>query len=202
MARKTKEDAEETRKDILSAALTLFYEQGFTKTKLTDIADSLGLTKGAIYWHFKSKDDLFLTMMRDIDGKMNTRLVPLAESIQTPDELADFIREYVSQIVTEDEFYKYYSVIIFKIEWTADMETATKLLEKQNDEMIQFYESLIKKWLRKKIVKTKIQPKNVAKILSSIVDGVLFDSVQTNQREKAPALIDNGLEIFMKGIGI
>ena len=59
MARKTKQQAEETRQEILDAAIKTFSERGVSATSLADIAKSAGVTRGAIYWHFKNKVDLF-----------------------------------------------------------------------------------------------------------------------------------------------
>jgi len=59
MARKTKQQAQETRQHILDVALRLFSRQGVSATSLADIAQAAGVTRGAIYWHFKNKSDLF-----------------------------------------------------------------------------------------------------------------------------------------------
>ncbi|EKT65003.1 multidrug efflux transporter transcriptional repressor AcrR [Providencia burhodogranariea] len=59
MARKTKQQAEETRQEILDAAIKTFSERGVSSTSLADIAKAAGVTRGAIYWHFKNKVDLF-----------------------------------------------------------------------------------------------------------------------------------------------
>jgi TetR/AcrR family acrAB operon transcriptional repressor len=62
MARCTKEEAQETRCRILDAAEDAFHEQGVARTSLEDIAQAAGVTRGAIYWHFKNKSDLFDAM--------------------------------------------------------------------------------------------------------------------------------------------
>jgi hypothetical protein len=62
MARKTKEEADKTRHLLLDAAEHLFWEQGVSKTTLASIAEYAGLTRGAIYWHFDNKADLFNAM--------------------------------------------------------------------------------------------------------------------------------------------
>jgi len=55
MARKTKEDAQATREDILNAAETCFLEHGVFRTSLEMIAAQAGYTRGAVYWHFRNK---------------------------------------------------------------------------------------------------------------------------------------------------
>ena len=52
MARKTKNEAQETRKTILYAAMQVLLTRGIARTQLADIAREAGVTRGAIYWHF------------------------------------------------------------------------------------------------------------------------------------------------------
>jgi TetR/AcrR family acrAB operon transcriptional repressor len=57
--RKTKEEADITKQSILDAAVKLFSEHGVAKTSLEKIAKAAGVTRGAVYWHFSSKQDIF-----------------------------------------------------------------------------------------------------------------------------------------------
>jgi TetR/AcrR family transcriptional regulator, acrAB operon repressor len=66
MVRKTKEEAEETRQRILDAAEQVFQRQGVSRTSLSHIAAEAGVTRGAIYWHFKNKVDLYDAMIRRV----------------------------------------------------------------------------------------------------------------------------------------
>lgn len=59
MVRKSKEDAGETRKAILDAAINVFVQKGVAKASLEEIAEGAGVTRGAVYWHFKNKLDVF-----------------------------------------------------------------------------------------------------------------------------------------------
>ena len=58
--RKTKEEAYQIRCNLLDAALTVFYERGVAQASLDEIAKAAGVTRGALYWHFKNKEDLFV----------------------------------------------------------------------------------------------------------------------------------------------
>ena len=62
MARRTKLEAKVTRERLLDAAEGLFCERGVTRTSLTEVATAAGMTRGAVYWHFKDKADLFRAM--------------------------------------------------------------------------------------------------------------------------------------------
>lgn len=63
MARRTREDAQVTREAILDAAQREFLERGVSRTSLEQIAKGAGVTRGAIYWHFRDKSDLFSAML-------------------------------------------------------------------------------------------------------------------------------------------
>ena len=71
MVRKTKEEAQETRNAILDAAEVVFQKQGVSRTSLAEIAAAAGVTRGAIYWHFKNKEDVFNAMIERIVGAVN-----------------------------------------------------------------------------------------------------------------------------------
>jgi len=59
MARRTKEEAGLTRASLLRAALAVFSTKGYAAATLEDVAAKAGVTRGAIYWHFGSKAELY-----------------------------------------------------------------------------------------------------------------------------------------------
>src|SRR5205085_8027229 len=66
MVRRTKEEAQETRSRILDAAEAVFHDKGVANASLEEIAAHAQLTRGAIYWHFKDKAELFDAMMQRV----------------------------------------------------------------------------------------------------------------------------------------
>ena len=66
MARRTKAEAQETRTRILDAAERVFHAKGVAHAGLEDIATAAKVTRGAIYWHFKDKAELFDAMMQRV----------------------------------------------------------------------------------------------------------------------------------------
>ena len=66
MVRRTRDEAAETRNRILDAAERVFSERGVSHTSLEDIAKAAGVTRGAIYWHFKNKSELFTAMVNRV----------------------------------------------------------------------------------------------------------------------------------------
>ena len=75
MVKKTKADAAQTRHHLLDTAERLFQERGVSRTSLQHIATAAGTTRGAIYWHFKDKADLFNAMMARV-------VLPLEQALQ------------------------------------------------------------------------------------------------------------------------
>ena len=63
---KKAQQSQRTREVLLSKCLLLFSQRGFASTSIDDIAHAAGVTKGAMYWHFKNKNDLFLAMLARI----------------------------------------------------------------------------------------------------------------------------------------
>ena len=66
MVRRTREEALETRSRIIDAAEAVFHERGVAHASLEDVAAAAGVTRGAIYWHFKDKAELFDAMMQRV----------------------------------------------------------------------------------------------------------------------------------------
>lgn len=67
--RRTKEEAAVTRSAVLKAALTVFSRKGYAAATLDDVAKAAGVTRGAIYWHFKSKADLYNTLTGELSAR-------------------------------------------------------------------------------------------------------------------------------------
>ncbi|MGQ0432503.1 MAG: TetR/AcrR family transcriptional regulator [Microthrixaceae bacterium] len=74
-----------TRGRLLHAAMTIFAKEGFEGSSVKRIADEAGYTTGALYAHFASKEDLFLTLLEE---RYETKLTDVAELVATPDHQA------------------------------------------------------------------------------------------------------------------
>lgn len=64
--RRTKEEAARTRRRIMAAALKTFRRQGIARTTLETIACAAGVTRGAVYWHFRNKGELVQAIREDV----------------------------------------------------------------------------------------------------------------------------------------
>jgi len=95
MARRTKEEAQETRRSILEAAVRVFARQGVANASLTDIAQEAGVTRGAIYWHFANKADLINSLWEQVQS-FYAPLTQASEHIDEPDPLGKLQELYCS----------------------------------------------------------------------------------------------------------
>lgn len=82
MARRTKEEAQATRVQILDAAERVFHAQGVSRASLAEVAKEAGVSRGAIYWHFENKIDLFQAMLE----RLRLPLEELARASESEDE--------------------------------------------------------------------------------------------------------------------
>lgn len=73
------EKAFASKKKVLTAAATLFTQKGYESTTMQDIMTESGLSKGAIYYHFKSKQEILSTMVTEAQERINTFIREVAE---------------------------------------------------------------------------------------------------------------------------
>jgi AcrR family transcriptional regulator len=90
----------DTRARIQKVALELFSEQGYDKTSLREIAERLDVTKAALYYHFKSKEDIVRSLAEDYFGQIDAVIAWAKTQPRTAATRADVLDRYV-QIVAE-----------------------------------------------------------------------------------------------------
>ncbi|WP_269533501.1 TetR family transcriptional regulator [Chitinimonas sp. BJYL2] len=118
MARRTKEQAAETREQLLDAAEAVFLRKGVGKTTLDDIAREANLTRGAVYWHFKDKGDLFAAMCDRVSLPMQAMLETLAAA-PGPDPLGrlrDDGANILRQVGSDSHTQRVFEIMMFRVE--------------------------------------------------------------------------------------
>ena len=90
----------DTRARIQQVALELFAEQGYEKTSLREIAERLDVTKAALYYHFKSKEDIVRSLVEDYFGQIDALIAWAKTQPRTAETRHEIISRYVT-IVTE-----------------------------------------------------------------------------------------------------
>jgi AcrR family transcriptional regulator len=94
--RRTKEEAEGSKKTIIDAAYKIFLDKGYAATNLDDIAKNIKMTRGVIYWHFKSKLDLFVCLLNEAIDESFTNAQKIYQS-------SDPLSEKLKRILVSDE---------------------------------------------------------------------------------------------------
>jgi len=88
----------DTREAIRSVALELFAEQGYDKTSLREISERLGVTKAAVYYHFKSKEEILLSLIEDFLAQV--------------DDVVDWAQSQPAGVETRNEVLRRYSDLL------------------------------------------------------------------------------------------
>lgn len=130
MPRKTKVEAEKTRARILASALSLFAKKGYERTTFTDIAARLKMTKGAVYWHFETKEDLLIALVREMIEKFHSQLGDLSAQDLTFLQVTETIIARACRIVEDPKGAAFFLLLQTQVKWRADSmaEVRAKLL--------------------------------------------------------------------------
>lgn len=127
--RKTKTEAQKTRQHLLDAALEVFWRDGVTRASLQVIAQEAGVTRGALYWHFKNKEDLFETLFEqqyaDFFAAFNDQTLRDNQDVWT--HLQHNLTTMFETLATRESKHKFCNVMFSKCEQTAGNETITEL---------------------------------------------------------------------------
>ncbi|MDX2562807.1 helix-turn-helix domain containing protein [Streptomyces sp. TX20-6-3] len=83
-----------TRQRIQDVALDLFAEQGYEKTSLREIAERLDVTKAALYYHFKTKEDILVGIFEDLTRPMDDLIAWAQEQPRTLETRQEVLRRY------------------------------------------------------------------------------------------------------------
>jgi AcrR family transcriptional regulator len=95
----------DTRTRILDVARELFIEQGYEGTSLREISDRLGITKAALYYHFRSKEEILETLLAPFDTLLDELLQRL-EAARDLDGWADALTWVIAQIFDYLDFFR------------------------------------------------------------------------------------------------
>jgi len=87
-----------TRERIQQVALELFAEQGYDKTSLREIADRLGVTKAALYYHYKTKEDILTSALEDYMAEVRELIAWAEQQPHTGEARRELIRRYAQVI--------------------------------------------------------------------------------------------------------
>lgn len=132
MARRTKEAAQETKQQILAAAEEIFFLNGVSRTSLDEVATQAGVTRGAIYWHFKNKVDLFKALYESVQLPQE-EIIERSVNEGAPNALKlleKAILESFSILATDERRQRVFTILTSRCEYVGEM---LEFLEHQNN---------------------------------------------------------------------
>ncbi|AYH47235.1 MULTISPECIES: multidrug efflux transporter transcriptional repressor AcrR [Dickeya] len=204
MARKTKQQAHETKLQIMDAALRLFSEHGVSSTSLSDIATAAGVTRGAIYWHFKNKAELFDEIWARSEAKVSD--FETEYQAKFPDDPLHVLRElliYILRLTESDiEWRSMMEIIFHKCEFVGEM---LPTFNGRKDLYFDCYykiEASLMNCIRQGMLPMDVNPRRAAvamrAYLSGIMENWLFMPTSFDLKNEAPYLVD-GLIDMLRG---
>lgn len=118
--RKTKTEALKTKEHLMLAALETFYRKGIARTSLNEIAQTAGVTRGALYWHFKNKEDLFDALFQRICDDIENCIAQDAADAEGGSwtVFRHTLLHFFERLQSNDIHYKFHNILFLKCEHT------------------------------------------------------------------------------------
>jgi TetR/AcrR family acrAB operon transcriptional repressor len=175
MARRTKAEALATRDRILDAAERVFSRRGASRPSLEDIAAAAGVTRGAIYWHFRNKADLFAAMLARVT-------LPMEEMVgrSGDDALTDplgYIRRCMVTVLrktTDDaQTRRVFEIVCHKCEYVDEMARVRDRYVEMRADCLGELERGVRNAIRRGLLPAGVNARSAAVGLHALVDGLI-----------------------------
>ena len=176
MARRRKEDAEKTRRRILASALSLFVRKGYERTTFNDIAARLKMTKGAVYWHFESKERLLVELVEEALAKFRRQLdemMPTGEL--TFPAVADVMIKNAMHMVVDPKSAEFFRLMKCQIKWSDDSMAKVRedLLANENRGPMSAFRNAVAADIAAGRARAEVDADEVAVVSIAIWDGLV-----------------------------
>ena len=204
MVRRTKEDALATRNSLLDAAECLFQAKGVSRTSLNDIAVAAGTTRGAIYWHFKDKGDLFNAMMERVTLPLETAFQQAAG--RQPGDPLPLLREGVlgalRQTARDERTRRVLEVATQKVEYVDELGAVRARHLAVRQAFLDQMQQSLRRSARWRGLQLAVPAPAAARGLHALVDGLIqnwlldcsaFDLVRTGEK---------AMDAYLAGLGL
>ena len=166
------------RDEIVYAAMSLFFEKGFEATSVRMILDKVGGEVGMFYHYFKSKNDLFQTVVEYFFKDYRNNFIKITENCNTKEQFVEsFLIYYQASMVK-------FSTISPDLHWTIQCSLAARTI----DELKPAIAQLIEKWETKRIEPLDIIAGQIVYAISATLHSQSFEKMQI--AEKKQALVD------------
>jgi len=202
MARKTKTEAAITREQLLDAAERVFREQGVSRTSLAEVAAAAGVTRGAVYWHFKDKADLFQAMCERATLPLDLLLSeaaasPCADPLTALRELAVGV---LTALATDARAQAVFEVIFHKTELTGDLAPVAGERESERCQCVGNIQRLVQQAVAVGQLPTDTDPELAGRLLHACVAGIMRDWVLDKSAYDLAARAPSFVDTLMAGV--
>ncbi|UCV04816.1 TetR family transcriptional regulator [Azonexus sp. IMCC34842] len=177
MARKTKEDAEKTRKDIIDSARAVFHQCGVSRSTLDKIAKEAGVTRGAVYWHFKDKAELFFAMRDDVFGPMVQRTDALmqSEAYDNPlDAIEASLKDFYRMLDDCAALREVFEIMISRCEYVDEFASVQEDVSRPAKEFLEKMERVYRRAAEQGFLREGLEPSAAARDTWAFARGLLY----------------------------
>lgn len=161
--------AEVRREQIFQAALEVCAAQGYRETRILDIAERAALSKGSIYHHFRSKDDLFLALLERTVGELRQMLTVAERAESTIEALRETFGAMISMLQSNPELMhavlEFYNLSVRKAEFK-------ECFRGYYESLIQAFAAVIRRGIERGEIDPDIDPERAAAVLCMGGDGL------------------------------
>lgn len=202
MARRTKEQAEQTKQALLDTALEMFSQQGISQTSLKSIAAGAEVTHGALYWHFKNRTDLVETLYHERSLPLDVLFLDQLQAARQDALVAlkDFLLEWFKLVVGKATYTRRWQVFHTQMSGSCpELEHITPQLEEERNRWRDSLGKLIKKARKQKQISTKagkqdLLADNLLILIYSLINTSLATPTLCKGKKQAAQVIDTYLQ--------
>lgn len=176
VVRKTKEEAERTYHALLDAAGKTFIRQGVAKTTLNEIASEAGLTRGAVYWHFKNKDAVIRALWDRNAQALHGEFIGSLRELDAKDPAGHFCRltkDILKRAVSNPEMGLVLRIIVHNLEFTDEATELQSFLIEKEDQMTSGVSDAFETLREKGLLKSNLSSELLANSFMSYTHGLL-----------------------------
>ncbi|MDH7784609.1 AcrR family transcriptional regulator [Ochrobactrum sp. 19YEA23] len=181
--RRTKAEAAETREAILIAAEQMFLERGVNQSSLMEIASHAGVTRGAIYFHFHDKLDIFQAIIGQARFPQEEIMLQAA-SVDHPNPLHVLEQSIVSALelfVTNERQQVIFTIINQRCEYVGEMAPVVERIKEARDNVLSLFTGLLDVAERRGELSPEWTASTAAPILLAIVSGLLNEWLRSEK---------------------
>jgi TetR/AcrR family acrAB operon transcriptional repressor len=175
MPRRTKEEALVTRRRILDAAESLFEAQGVSGTSLHAIAMAAGVTRGAIYWHFKDKSAVFNAMIDRVRLPMeqSTALLGMQGDTRPLTTLRAQLLGILTSMAGDEQAQRVVEIVTHKVEYVGDLVAVRERRLQIRRDFLALLERTLRSGQRRGEIVRVPSAKKMAIGLHALLDGLI-----------------------------